>query len=174
MSISTFHIICLAFLCSVIAAEKCKVSIGSSKTFNMYPLYYKKSGELYDAMMNVNNGIEIEIADKEEVVVSCGINRFKNLGNKVNAVKVVCDAANGYFKIPEYNEEKAANKLGCDLRVIEEMLEEVKGCPSIYNSSSIVYQDNFEQKQHVLGEVCLSVQEGRTVFAHIKMNKDGK
>lgn len=70
-------------------------------------------------------------------------------------------------------EKDFTSDLSCGVRSIEEIITPVNGCPSNCRSIEYGYTNPVNAKSYVLGEACINVKQGRMLFVHVRLRKDG-
>ncbi|XP_054739585.1 uncharacterized protein LOC129245442 [Anastrepha obliqua] len=157
--------------------DECIVPIGSIHYNRIqWPLIYKPNGELYPTQ--VDPGVEYEsvhLPAGAEAILSCGPNYLKNY-NRAEVLNVKCES-DGKFSalsgdVSDANKgPKAVDQFGCDLRAVEEVLSTVNGCINqAWTAVAFGYVNPQDHLTHIIGEACYDEGEGRTIFAHVKLN----
>lgn len=152
--------------------NECVVPIASKRhIYIQWPLIYKSNGELYPAELDAEQrSASVHLPVGEEALLSCAPNYLKNF-NRAETLRVKCES-DGKLKATDIKiEAKPVGYFGCDLRVVEEVLSTVNGCSNRdWTPVAFGYVNPLDHLTHIIGEVCYDENEGRTIFAHIKLS----
>lgn len=156
--------------------NECVVPIASRRhLYIQWPLIYKPGGELYPVHLDTEQQTaSVHLPVGEEVLLSCGPNYLKNF-NRAETLSVKCESDGKLKSLSPaadiQNEAKPVSYYGCDLRVVEEVLSTVNDCNNqAWTPVAFGYVNPFDHLTHIVGEACYDENEGRTIFAHIKLS----
>lgn len=154
----------------------CVVPIASRRhLYIQWPLIYKPGGELYPVHLDAEQQTaSVHLPVGEEVLLSCGPNYLKKF-NRAETLSVKCESDGKLKSLSSaadiQNEAKPVSYYGCDLRVVEEVLSTVNDCNNqAWTPVAFGYVNPFDHLTHIIGEACYDENEGRTIFAHIKLS----
>lgn len=145
--------------------DDCKLQLPRLSFFA--PLVFTPNGTLKPTESDGDNNF-VNIANAEEIVLSCAPNYFKSIETKF--VEATCKG-NNILAVNGVN-KNFLKDLSCEMRSIEEILTPITGCDSNYTSVEFGYTNPVTAQSHVLGEACYDDQLGRTIFVHIKSKSD--
>ncbi|XP_011206542.2 uncharacterized protein LOC105228416 [Bactrocera dorsalis] len=158
------------------AQNECVVPIASKRhLYIQWPLIYKSNGELYPVQLDAEQQTaSVYLPVGEEVLLSCGPNYLKNF-HRTETLSVKCESDGKLISLSSdagiENGAKAVSYFACDLRVVEEVLSTVNDCSSqAWTPVAYGYVNPFDHLTHIIGEACYDENEGRTIFAHIKLS----
>ncbi|XP_055838381.1 uncharacterized protein LOC129906596 [Episyrphus balteatus] len=131
-----------------------------------WPLVFNINGSLYDSTP-VDGVNLVAVSHGKEVILSCSPN-FILSSEKLEQIHARC-GEDGHFQLNGRKGGEHLKNLTCDLRVIEETVTTVHGCPINLTSTHFGYVHPINRQTYVLGESCYDLSAGKTYFAHIKM-----
>ncbi|XP_036333689.1 uncharacterized protein LOC118744648 [Rhagoletis pomonella] len=163
-------------LASAKTLDECIVPIASIHYNRIqWPLIYKSNGELYPTQVDgAQQHASVHLPAGAEAILSCGPNYLKNY-NRAEVLRVKCESGGKFSVLSDVSDAKKAPKaveqFGCDLRVMEEVLSTVNGCTNeAWTAVVFGYVNPQDQLTHIIGEACYDEQQGRTIFAHVKLS----
>lgn len=169
MSFAKLLILCVTFICAGglnLETLDCVIPFGSPQQWSTFwPVVFNQQGQLLKTML-LNDIESVVIPSNTNVIVSCGPNYLKKQF-KTEFVNVQC-RGDGQFELKNGFEVKTAKDLGCDLRSVQEILTEVKGCPRDKTAVKFGLVNPVDHKAYIIGEACYCETAGKLLFAHIR------
>lgn len=136
-----------------------------------HPIVFDTKGDLFPSNQQADEPTswDVNLDDNQEAILSCMPNYLKNQNNK-KSVQVKCQ--NGEL-IGDSGKVKWTD-MACELRPIEEVIVNVKGCETGNNGIEFGLTNPVTKKTIILGEACYSPTIGATRFVHSKYSPNSK
>ncbi|XP_059618586.1 uncharacterized protein LOC132263043 [Phlebotomus argentipes] len=110
---------------------------------------------------------DILLSAGERVTISCEPGLFKSFPDK-RTLKAKC-VQGEELELEDGKQETWSKSFACELRAVEEVFaSRLAGCPQEAESIEFGFLNPHTQTSNIVGEVCYSAQEGRTIFVHAK------
>ncbi|XP_055378259.1 uncharacterized protein LOC129609991 [Condylostylus longicornis] len=159
------------------AGGRCVLPVKSNKHWKTFwPLVFRATGTLYpvketeiNSSEELDSELDVVVTKGEEVIISCGPNYIAS-EYRSTSLNVKCGEDGSFYTLK--GDAKELKELSCDLRSVEEVIVPVDGCPTTATSGKFGYVHPIDKTTRIIGESCYLENEGRTLFAHIRLGQD--
>uniref|UniRef100_A0A6B2EAJ4 Putative deoxyribonuclease i n=1 Tax=Phlebotomus kandelakii TaxID=1109342 RepID=A0A6B2EAJ4_9DIPT len=131
------------------------------------PLVFNADDGKFFGQFSFTTNDTILLSAGDSVIVSCMPGYFKSFP-KLKFLKAKC-VEGEVFELEDGKRESWSKSFACELRVVEEIIApRLEGCPEAAQSIEFGFINPHTRTSNIVGEACYSVQEGRTIFAHMR------